>query len=102
MNLTSVKRIHAVWVLFCWLWFSAAAPFAHQCATGDRHMPGWSAAPAVCIACDWAATSTSLQVAPPPTIEAPIFHAQVWAALPAPSTRAALVLFASRGPPRLA
>jgi hypothetical protein len=102
MTLPSAKRIHAIWVLLCWLWFSAAAPFAHQCAAGDRHVPGWSSAPTICIACDWAATSSTLDVAPPPEVDAPVLHARVWIALPPQATRSALLVIASRGPPSLA
>lgn len=102
MTLTSVKRIHALWVLLCWLWFSAAAPFAHQCASGERHVPGWSSAPTVCVACDWAATSSTLEVAPPPVVESPVLHVQEWIAPTASATRSALLIISSRGPPSLA
>ena len=102
MTFAPTKRISALWVLLCWLWFSAATPFAHQCQNGDRHLPGVSSATVTCVACDWAATTTSLQVALQPVVESPAFFVQEWAAPVQATPRSVFHHLSSRGPPVLA
>jgi len=94
------KRISAIWVLLCWLWFSTAAPFAHQCAgSGDKHLPGISASPTFCIACEWTATEKTVATVEQPQAETPELIYQEWPESTPRSSRHISFLLPSRAPP---
>ena len=95
------KRIASSWVLVCWLWFSAAAPFGHVCVRGPSgtHLPSISAGIQDCAACEWTATQKNSCVAAPPAVSLPRETAQVWTILPVRASYAPVHLLPSRAPP---
>ncbi len=102
MSLSPQKRIGALTVLLCWLWFSAAAPFAHQCSNiGEKHLPAYSSGVTFCVACDWAASDKILDSVKTPAVETPHVVSQEWQTPVTRAVQSALLLLPSRAPPAL-